>query len=584
MTASSRRVLAGVVAELDVMTYRLSQIRGQLAELEQGPGPSVAAPTPAPPAASPAPTAPALPAPPVPPAPRPRAPRDSSWIGKLLAVAGVAVTLIGVVLLLVLAAQAGLLRPEIRVLGGAALASALVGAAIWWQSRPGGRIGAIALAATGIAAGYLDVLAVTAVYEWAPAAVGLVLAAVVAAGGLVLARRWDSEQLALLVVVPLIGLAPVLTDGIDLLLVGFMLTLSAAVLPVQLDRDWVGMHAARIAAATVPLLFGLLAGSGAGPATWPLAACCGLAAVLAIGSGLVLLPGSAKPAVLAALSVAGTVPVLAAGVAVGPVAAALMAAGLAAAMLAVVLLGAQLPAVARQVFAALSAVAALIAVTVGFDGPVAVPVLLGLGVVVALGGHRDVSARWAAAGFGVAGTLGLLALAPPSVVTVPTRLPVAEAVSVLVSSVLLIGWTAALGWAFRWAARPAGDGARAAGVCAGALAVYAVTVFTVTAGVLAFGTGGGFLGGHVAATLCWVAIAAGLFGYALRAPDRQARDTAVGAGLALTGTAMAKLFLFDLGTLDGMFRVAVFLVAGLVLLGMGAGYARSLARQDRIRS
>nr|WP_231995477.1 DUF2339 domain-containing protein [Mycobacterium sp. 1274756.6] len=47
---------------------------------------------------------------------------------------------------------------------------------------------------------------------------------------------------------------------------------------------------------------------------------------------------------------------------------------------------------------------------------------------------------------------------------------------------------------------------------------------------------------------------------------------------------MAKLFLFDLGTLDGMFRVAVFLVAGLVLLGMGAGYARSLARQDGPRS
>jgi uncharacterized membrane protein len=44
---------------------------------------------------------------------------------------------------------------------------------------------------------------------------------------------------------------------------------------------------------------------------------------------------------------------------------------------------------------------------------------------------------------------------------------------------------------------------------------------------------------------------------------------------------MAKLFLFDLGTLDGMFRVAVFIVVGLVLLGMGAGYARLLERQDQ---
>ena len=37
------------------------------------------------------------------------------------------------------------------------------------------------------------------------------------------------------------------------------------------------------------------------------------------------------------------------------------------------------------------------------------------------------------------------------------------------------------------------------------------------------------------------------------------------------------------GTLDGMFRVAAFIVVGLVLLGMGAGYARSLVQQDRSR-
>ena len=35
--------------------------------------------------------------------------------------------------------------------------------------------------------------------------------------------------------------------------------------------------------------------------------------------------------------------------------------------------------------------------------------------------------------------------------------------------------------------------------------------------------------------------------------------------------------MFDLATLDGIFRVAAFIVVGLVLLGMGAGYARSLA-------
>jgi uncharacterized membrane protein len=51
--------------------------------------------------------------------------------------------------------------------------------------------------------------------------------------------------------------------------------------------------------------------------------------------------------------------------------------------------------------------------------------------------------------------------------------------------------------------------------------------------------------------------------------------------MALVAAAMAKLFLFDLGTLDGIFRVVVFIVVGLVLLGMGAGYARLLAQQDQ---
>ena len=103
------------------------------------------------------------------PSPTERPPRSDGWIGKALAVAGVAVTLVGVVLLLVLAAQAGILRPEFRVGGGAVLALGLVGAGWWLQRRPGGRVGAIALAATGIAAAYIDVIAVTTVYHWVPA-------------------------------------------------------------------------------------------------------------------------------------------------------------------------------------------------------------------------------------------------------------------------------------------------------------------------------------------------------------------------------------------------------------------------------
>ena len=84
----------------------------------------------------------------------------------------------------------------------------------------------------------------------------------------------------------------------------------------------------------------------------------------------------------------------------------------------------------------------------------------------------------------------------------------------------------------------------------------------------------------MAATICWIAMAAALFVYAARRP-RDDRSLPIAGGLALVAGSMAKLFLFDLGTLDGMFRVAVFIVVGLVLLGMGAGYARLLAQQDQ---
>ena len=80
----------------------------------------------------------------------------------------------------------------------------------------------------------------------------------------------------------------------------------------------------------------------------------------------------------------------------------------------------------------------------------------------------------------------------------------------------------------------------------------------------------------MAATICWIVMAAALFAVAQNR-RREDRAAPILGGLALTAAATTKLFLFDLGTLDGMFRVVAFIVVGLVLLGMGAGYARSLA-------
>ena len=290
---------------------------------------------------------------------------------------------------------------------------------------------------------------------------------------------------------------------------------------------------------------------------------------------------------MALLTTAGVLPVLCASVALAPTVAALMAAGLAAALLAIVLVGDRLPAVSkvvRQIWSATSAVSALIAVTVAFDGEVAAPVLLAMAAVVAVAGRRDDVARFVAVGFGLAGGGLYLGYAPPTSLVRATLLSTPDAVSVLVSSILLIAAVVAIVWS--WVGRCASentvdsDAVRVLLAGFAVVVVYAVTTFTVTAGVLAGGESGGFFAGHMAATICWIATAAALFVYAAR-QSRDERSGPIAGGLALVAAAMAKLFLFDLGTLDGMFRVAVFIVVGLVLLGMGAGYARLLAQQDR---
>ena len=247
------------------------------------------------------------------------------------------------------------------------------------------------------------------------------------------------------------------------------------------------------------------------------------------------------------------------------------------------LVGDRLPGVTkvvRQIWSATSAVSALIAVTVAFDGEIAAPVLLAMTVVIAVAGRRDAIARLVAIGFGVIGGLLYLSYAPPTSLVRATLLSTPDSVAILVSSILLIAAMLAIIWS--WIGRSVldTDAVRVLLACLAVVVVYSVTVFTVTAGVMAGGESGGFFAGHMAATICWIAMAAALFVYAARR-TRDDRSLPIAGGLALVAGSMAKLFLFDLGTLDGMFRVAVFIVVGLVLLGMGAGYARLLAQQDQ---
>ena len=136
------------------------------------------------------------PPPPFPPAPLPPpAPRRSvrAWLAslsgaRLLAWTGAGVTLLGVVLLLALAAARGWFAPPVRVGAGAVLGLALVGLGMRLHRRETARTGALAVTGTGIATLYLVVAAATALYRYLPVPVGLLLALLVAAGG----SRWPT--------------------------------------------------------------------------------------------------------------------------------------------------------------------------------------------------------------------------------------------------------------------------------------------------------------------------------------------------------------------------------------------------------
>ncbi len=513
---------------------------------------------------------------------------ERGLIGKILATAGVGVTLIGVALLLVLAAQAGILRPEFRVAGGAVLAAGLVAGGMWLRGRTDGRIGAIALTATGIAAGYLDVLAATKIYEWLPIVPGLGAAGLVAAGGLVLAHRWRSEHLGLLVVVPLIVLAPVLTGGLDTTLIAFMVVLSAASAWAQLGRDWIWLHAVRLAAPTIPLtlvgLLGLVGWNAPGSSDPVFATAVAVVVVLGVGGALLSMPTTRFREVLAGLASATTVPALFAGSAMHLPGAVILQVSVALAFIGTVLIGAALsrrgtrrvPDSVAQIWSATALLLLFVAVLVSFDGTVAMAVLLGLATVTGLVARTSSTmSRVLLVGSSVIWAIGVAALldaAPPYVLADADLIQRDADLGIVVASVFAA--SGALVLAAGWARITDQNLSRAAHIAAGMVVVFSLTVISVTAGVL-IGGPDGFLAGHVVATTCWMALAGAALAHARRRSGA-ARTAAVTGGLVLVAAAIAKLFLFDLATLDGIFRVVVFIVTGLILLGLGAWYARAL--------
>ncbi|MEV6277236.1 DUF2339 domain-containing protein [Nocardia sp. NPDC051832] len=538
-------------------------------------------------------------APHVPPGMRPpvRKPAGIPWwqregvISRLLAVAGVGVTLVGVVMLLVLAAQAGIFGPVPRVVAGAVFSGALVAVGMRVYGRAGGHVGGIALAATGFAGAYLDVVAVTSIYEWLPRAGGLGLAFAIAAGGVALALRWNAQALAVLVVAGAALLAPVVTS--ELVLLGFLIVLQLTCVPVQLVKDWPALHVVRtLPAVLATLLYVAIAGFDSAQRDrvhWVLVAAVVVALIGLAGTLLVVRkrPGDLIATVAFAIS---TIPLLAV-VGLFDRVPSMIIAGAAAVVLTTVATLAMVPKLAAAtkipahtgIAAAVTGAFALLEVCVQATEVQTAPIalfLVAIGYLGVAGQRRNRVAAGIGGVFALLGALTFLSRVDPETLATQRLADQYLNLPTALAAVLGVAVLAVAVWGLR--RTPALDrddtGRSMLLIVAGAAGLYAVTATTVSIGI-ATGAADGFVLGHSAATILWMAAATSALLYGLRNLARSAAiaKVALGSGLLVTAAALAKLFLFDLATLDGLVRVAAFLVVGVLLLLAGTRYARAFA-------
>lgn len=502
---------------------------------------------------------------------------------RLLAWTGGAVTLLGVVMLLVLAASRGWFSPGARLVAGAALGVVLIGLAAWLHRKETARTGAAALAGTGVAALYLVVGSATAQYEYLPPVIGLLLAVLVAAGGLGLADVWRLQALAIGAVVGAAVLAPFVTQGWVPLLGGLVVVLEIAAGIVALRRAWPWLLV--VGAGWAVLYTALAAGVARSSALWGAGASAIATLVVGVAFALyALVKRDMTPAhgVLASAAL----PTLVLAGRLGGWGGAALAAGAAVLMLGVALVPSFSRPV-RVVSLAVGAVALLVATSLPFSGEVAIAVIVGeaIGFTVAAAMLRSRITLMFAGGFAILGVLGAVARPiPPTVLAlfpmppfIRGALPQQGAlVTGLLVAVLLVGLAVAMLVAFeRTGLLGSRDGRTALWVTAGLVGLYGLTGVAVATAVLVSPDRNGFVAGHAVVTVSWTILALVLLARGIRNTPLRI------AGLVLVAAAVAKLILFDLVSLDGLARVGAFLGAGLVLLAAGVRYARLVAEAEQ---
>lgn len=501
-------------------------------------------------------------------------PRKAPWwqregvVSKLLVVAGGAITLIGVVMLLVIAARAGLLNPQVRVGGGTVLSAVLIAAGLRVHGRPGGSIGGVALAGTGIAGLFIVTVAATTFYEWVPALGGLALAGVIAAAAGALAVRWRSELLAIAVTVAVAALAPVLTGGVTISLVWFMVILQAAGIWPERLRGWCYLGFVRTLPAVVVAIAYISDTQSVSslPAALAITALAVLSLVASVGKDDEL---HAAGFVIAALPIAAQL-----GYLDRP--AAMIAGGVVAAVMATVAFTIPQFGAVRRI--ALGGVAGCLAMESAFVFTHGswLPVLLllpGLLVTVIAVSSKSTVTTVFGLGFGVVGGAAYTYFANPAALAFPGRADADLSFSTMIGGLLLATWAALAAQALVQSAlsvRPT-----IAAASAGIVGLYGATAAFVSFGTSVDGTPG-FHTAHLGVTVLWVSVAMLLMGLGIHLPRYGA--VSLGAGLLLAGCGIAKLFLFDLQAMSGATRAVTFIAVGLVLLFAGSRYAQAYAR------
>ncbi|GGU20468.1 DUF2339 domain-containing protein [Lentzea flava] len=574
--------------ELAAIGQRLVTISAEMREHSAAVAPP---PVAAPPVAVPAP--PVVPPPPVqqqwpqPPPQQPWAPpqpRESLFekLGKdgagskLLAWVGGAITVLGFVLLLILAIQRGWLGPLPRVIGGAVFSGALVGIGIWLHRNPAGRTGAFALAATGFAGLYLDVIAATSLYEYLPPPVGLVVGLGVAATGVVLALRWDSQTLAVGVVAACAICAPILTEGFTVLLVGFLLVLKMASTPVQIQRNWPGLA---IAGGFPPIIASLFTTANAIPRDYEWTVVGVAAATTVVGITVALLTIRKRPddIVAVALVAGSALPALFATTLLEDPANSVLAGAVAAVLLAIWMVP-DLPRSFTTAAGATGMLALFQTTVIALDGNVRTAIVLAEAVLLAFLAAR-LDKRSALVGSIVFGAVGFLMAVGQAVpitwlVEEPRYVTVGSGdyAAGLVTALVLGVFAATAPWAalkMQVLREPAKH--PVPWIAAGLVLLYGAAGAVLCAALLVSPDESGFLFGHSVVTVSWTIAA--LFLLVKGINNKALRIS----GLILVGAAVIKLVTFDLAALDGVARVLAFLGAGLVLLTAGTRYAKLVA-------